>query len=210
MGASPTRQPLQPEATEAVMEVTKWLKPDDELSRARGEGPRRRYSSRDDRLCRRAADGGGGGRPLDSGPAPHMGKVRPTGSPSATAIATGTGRRSRDGGAAYPEAAKGSYFPSFLGRRGGPAQPTPVLRAMWGGQWWQPFLLSFISKIHKLNDYMQWRHLCHPFSPIFALLLSREVQMGRGDDPTIERLRATPVSGTAVAGRASHCDVVAF
>jgi hypothetical protein len=29
------------------MEVTKWLEPDDELSRARGEGPRRRYSSRD-------------------------------------------------------------------------------------------------------------------------------------------------------------------
>ena len=27
MGANPTRQPLQPEATEAVMEVTKWLKP---------------------------------------------------------------------------------------------------------------------------------------------------------------------------------------
>ena len=27
MGVSPTRQPLQPEATGAVMEVTKWLKP---------------------------------------------------------------------------------------------------------------------------------------------------------------------------------------
>ena len=27
MGASPTRQPLQPEAIGAVMEVTKWLKP---------------------------------------------------------------------------------------------------------------------------------------------------------------------------------------
>ena len=27
MGARPTRQPLQPEATGAVMEVTKWLKP---------------------------------------------------------------------------------------------------------------------------------------------------------------------------------------
>jgi hypothetical protein len=26
-GASPARQPLQPEATGAVMEVTKWLKP---------------------------------------------------------------------------------------------------------------------------------------------------------------------------------------
>jgi hypothetical protein len=39
VGASPTRLPLQPEATGAVMEVTKWLKPDDELSRARGEGP---------------------------------------------------------------------------------------------------------------------------------------------------------------------------
>ena len=27
VGASPTRRPLQPEATGAVMEVTKWLKP---------------------------------------------------------------------------------------------------------------------------------------------------------------------------------------
>jgi hypothetical protein len=27
MGASPTRQSLQPEAIGAVMEVTKWLKP---------------------------------------------------------------------------------------------------------------------------------------------------------------------------------------
>jgi hypothetical protein len=27
VGASPTRQPLQPEAIGAVMEVTKWLKP---------------------------------------------------------------------------------------------------------------------------------------------------------------------------------------
>ena len=27
VGANPTRQPLQPEATGAVMEVTKWLKP---------------------------------------------------------------------------------------------------------------------------------------------------------------------------------------
>ena len=27
VGASPTRQTLQPEATGAVMEVTKWLKP---------------------------------------------------------------------------------------------------------------------------------------------------------------------------------------
>src|SRR6476659_9988819 len=27
VGASPTRQPLQPEATGAVMEETKWLKP---------------------------------------------------------------------------------------------------------------------------------------------------------------------------------------
>ena len=29
VGASPTRQPLQPEAIGAVMEVTKWLKPFD-------------------------------------------------------------------------------------------------------------------------------------------------------------------------------------
>ena len=27
VGASPTRQPLQPQATGAVMEVTKWLEP---------------------------------------------------------------------------------------------------------------------------------------------------------------------------------------
>jgi hypothetical protein len=32
-GASPTRQPLQPEAIEAAMEVTKWLKPSISVSR---------------------------------------------------------------------------------------------------------------------------------------------------------------------------------
>src|SRR3977135_4025523 len=36
-GASPTRQPLQPEATGAAMEVTKWLKPSDSASRI-GDG----------------------------------------------------------------------------------------------------------------------------------------------------------------------------
>jgi transposase len=33
VGAKPTRQPLQLEATGAVMEVTKWLKPSDSVSR---------------------------------------------------------------------------------------------------------------------------------------------------------------------------------
>ena len=33
VGASPTRQPLQPEATGAIMEVMKWLKPSDSVSR---------------------------------------------------------------------------------------------------------------------------------------------------------------------------------
>src|SRR5712671_2419798 len=33
VGASPTRQPLQPEATGAAMEETKWLKPSDSVSR---------------------------------------------------------------------------------------------------------------------------------------------------------------------------------
>jgi hypothetical protein len=33
VGVSPTRQPLQPEATGAVMEVTKWLKPSVSVSR---------------------------------------------------------------------------------------------------------------------------------------------------------------------------------
>jgi hypothetical protein len=37
VGASPTRQPLQPEATGAAMEVTKWLKPSDSASRI-GDG----------------------------------------------------------------------------------------------------------------------------------------------------------------------------
>src|SRR5580704_10703100 len=32
VGARPTRQPLQPEATGAVMEVTKWLKPSDSVT----------------------------------------------------------------------------------------------------------------------------------------------------------------------------------
>ena len=45
MGASPTRQPLQPEAIGAVMEVTKWLKPSISVSRSQwcinlqGDGP---------------------------------------------------------------------------------------------------------------------------------------------------------------------------
>src|SRR6202035_5575654 len=33
VGVSPTRQPLQPEATGAAMEVTKWLKPSVSVSR---------------------------------------------------------------------------------------------------------------------------------------------------------------------------------
>jgi hypothetical protein len=33
VGASPTRQPLQPEATGAVIEATKWLKPSECVSR---------------------------------------------------------------------------------------------------------------------------------------------------------------------------------
>ena len=33
VGASPTRQTLQPEATGAAMEVAKWLKPSDSVSR---------------------------------------------------------------------------------------------------------------------------------------------------------------------------------
>ena len=33
MGASPTRQTLQPEAIGAVMEVTKWMKPSISVSR---------------------------------------------------------------------------------------------------------------------------------------------------------------------------------
>ena len=37
MGARPTRQPLQPEATGAVMEETKWLMPSVSVSRI-GDG----------------------------------------------------------------------------------------------------------------------------------------------------------------------------
>src|ERR1700675_1109059 len=37
VGERPTRQPLQPEATGAAMEVTKWLKPSDSASRI-GDG----------------------------------------------------------------------------------------------------------------------------------------------------------------------------
>src|SRR5882724_10913158 len=37
VGASPTRQPLEPEAIGAVMEVTKWLKPSISASRI-GDG----------------------------------------------------------------------------------------------------------------------------------------------------------------------------
>jgi hypothetical protein len=61
------------------------------------------------------------------------------------AIATGTGRRSRDGGAAHPGAAKALF--SELSRAAAD-QPGPCryLLAMWGWQWWQPFLLLFIYK----------------------------------------------------------------
>ena len=43
-----------------------------------------------------------------------MASVRPTGSPSATAIATGTGRRAGAVELRIPKLRKGSYFPSFL------------------------------------------------------------------------------------------------
>ena len=39
VGANPTRQPLQPEAIGAVMEVTKWLKPSISVSRIGGSAP---------------------------------------------------------------------------------------------------------------------------------------------------------------------------
>jgi putative transposase len=67
------------------------------------------------------------------------------------AIATETGRRSRDGGAAYPEAAKGSYFPSFLGARGGPARPMPVLARHVGVAVVAPFyiVISFVYLIYE-------------------------------------------------------------
>src|ERR1700676_4153894 len=39
VGVSPTRQPLQPEATGGAMEVTKWLKTSDSVSRIGGKGP---------------------------------------------------------------------------------------------------------------------------------------------------------------------------
>ena len=52
------------------------------------------------------------------------------------------------------------------------------LRAMWGWQWWQPFLLLFIYKYHKWNDYIKW---LPPLPPHFLLLAEiLEVQMGRG------------------------------
>src|SRR5580700_2616629 len=54
VGASPTRQPLQPEATGAVMEETKWLKPITGIARccARGEWPcRRRATEKRDELA---------------------------------------------------------------------------------------------------------------------------------------------------------------
>src|SRR5262245_1295157 len=38
VGASPTRRTLQPEATGAAREVTRWLKPSDSVSRIGGSG----------------------------------------------------------------------------------------------------------------------------------------------------------------------------
>ncbi len=47
VGANPTRQTLQPEATGAAMEVTKWLKPSDSASRiGDGASVRRNVSER--------------------------------------------------------------------------------------------------------------------------------------------------------------------
>src|SRR5450756_950389 len=46
VGASPTRQPLQPEAIGAVMEVTKWLKPSISVSRI-GDSASVRAATRD-------------------------------------------------------------------------------------------------------------------------------------------------------------------
>src|ERR1700751_4872531 len=45
VGANPTRQPLQPEAIGAVMEVTKWLKPSISVSRI-GDSARVRAATR--------------------------------------------------------------------------------------------------------------------------------------------------------------------
>ena len=83
-------------------------RPDDEPSRTRGEGPRRRHSARDDRLRRRAADGAGGrragrralwreesraSRPAQRLPRPDLGDAR------------------RQRRTAHPEAAQGQLLP---------------------------------------------------------------------------------------------------
>ena len=82
------------------------------LRSACGEDPRRRYSARDDRLCRRAADGAGGRRPDRRRPMARRAPLR---------LAQRNGYRDRDwetrAGTVelrIPKLRKGSYFPGFL------------------------------------------------------------------------------------------------
>ncbi len=65
---------------------------------------------RDDRFCRRAADGAGGGAATGAG----YGEKNPLRTANATATASGIGRRAPDRRAAHSETQKGSYFPGFL------------------------------------------------------------------------------------------------
>ena len=89
-----------------------------------------------------------------------------------------------------------------------PPGPCRYLLAMWGWQWWQPFLLLFIYKIHKLDGCIQ---RVPPLPPHF-----RPVAETRGSDGArrpilpFERLRASPSPGARFTGRASRHDVVAF
>ena len=113
------------------MEVTKWLEPDDELSRARGEGPdadilREMIAFAAERLMEvevGARTDAAGERTPD-----RLAQRR-----YHDAIATGTGRRSRDGGAAHPGAAKAPIFRAFSEPRRDQHRPMPVLARHVGG-----------------------------------------------------------------------------
>ena len=64
-----------------------------------------------------------------------------------TGLAMGIGSSTRAGTVELPtlKLRRAPIFRAFSSR-GGPARPMPVLRAMWGWQGWQSFLLLFIYK----------------------------------------------------------------
>ena len=105
------------------MEVTKWLEPDDEFRALVEKAP--------DADILRETIAFAAGRLMevevgDRTDAPKWGRFARPARPGQRLSQPGRGEAGRDGGAAYPEAAKAPIFRAFSSR-GGPARPMPVL-----------------------------------------------------------------------------------